>query len=375
MRLRAGHVTIAVIVLVIAFVIVAVWTGSSGPGGEEEVAGALPPVGGAQDLVASMAVDTNEVDLGVIPNTAEGHGKLTVHNRGKGPLKIDEVRSSCACTDGAFAPGALPIPPGGSADLNITVHPKRIFGFESKKTLTLFSNDPVRPTIEVTVSAKVDPEFSLEPDKFDFGTISKGDAPVMEMRLTARTDTPFKVTGVSTVQPESKEEAPAGLKLELVPVPENEWKTPGRAEYIIRAAVSSDMPPGPFDLGAFISTDLQRFRFLRVPVHGTVEAPYTLEMPSKLRTVVVQANAADARVKVTAGVPISLESAAAENGTVTVTGQGIPGGAELVFAPVAGQAAGRHDDRVRARLRVGDKTFEELFEVRVFSGTPEKTGN
>jgi hypothetical protein len=374
MRLRAGHVTIAAAVLITLFVIVAVWQGSSsGPGGGEVVDGALPPVDGAQDQVASMAVDATEVDLGIIPNTEEGHGKLVVHNRGKGPLKISEVRSSCACTAGAFAPGALPIPPGASAELNIRVDPKRIYGFESKKTLTLFSNDPVRPSLDVVVSAKIDPEFSLEPDKFDFGTVAKGVAAVKEMRLVARIDTPFKVTGVSTVQPDSKEQPPTGLQLELVAVPEAEWKSPGRLECIIRASIGAEMPPGPFDMGAFISTDLKRFRFLRIPVHGMVEAPYKLEMPSSLRTVVLQPNMADARVKVTAEVPLVLESAAAESGTVTVSGSNISGGMELVFTAVSGLAAGRHDDRVRVRLRAGDKSFDELFEVRVFAGAVSKT--
>ncbi len=374
MRLRAGHVTMAAVVLITLFVVAATWMGSSGPGREDVVEGALPPAGSAQDLVPSMAVDAVAVDLGVIPNTEEGHGKLTVHNRGKGPLKIDEVRSSCVCTAGAFSPGALPIAPGGSADLNIKVDPRHIYGFESKKTLTLFSNDPVRPSIEVVVSAKIDPEFSVEPENFDFGTVAKGTAAVKEIRLAARIDTPFTVTGVSTVQPESKEQPPVGLQLELVAVPETEWKTPGRAEYVIRASIASDMPPGPFDFGAFISTDLKRFRFLRVPVHGTVEAPYTLEMPSSLRVIVIQSNMADARVKVGTEKPVALESAAAESGTVTVSGQDVPGGMALVFAPVAGLAAGRHDDRVKVTLRMGDRTFEELFEVRVFSGPATKTG-
>ncbi len=373
MRLRAGHVTIAIIVLVTLFVVLAVWMGSSGSGGEDQVAGALPPVDSAQDLVPSMAVDVNVVDLGVIPNTGEGHGKLTVHNRGKGPLRIDEVRSSCACTAGAFSPGALPIPPGASADLNIKVDPKRIYGFESKKTLTLFSNDPVRPSLEVVVSAKIDPEFSLEPGTFDFGTVAKGTAAAKEIHLTSRIDTPFKITGISPVQPESKDEAPAGLQLELVPVAEGEWKTPGRVEYVLRASLSANLAPGAFDMNAYISTDIARFRFLRIPVHGTVEAPYKLEMPSNLRAVVIQATAADARVRVSAGSPVSLESAVAESGTVTVTGQESPGGMALVFAPVAGLAAGRHDDRVRARLRVGDRSFEELFDVRMFTGPAAKT--
>ena len=373
MRLRAGHVAIAAVVLITAFVVGVAWLGPAGPGSGELVEGALPPVGSAPDEVASMAVDATEVDLGVIPNTGEGHGKLVVHNRGKGPLKISEVRSSCACTSGAFAPGALPIPPGASAELNIKIDPTRIYGFDSKKTLTLYSNDPVRPSLEVVVTSKIDPEFTLEPDKFDFGTLPKGTVAAREIRLRTRIDTPMKVTGVSPVQPESKDPRPTGLQLELVPVPEGEWKTPGHSESIIRAAIDADMPPGPFDMGAYVSTDLKRFRFLRVPIHGTVEAPYKVEMPTSLRTVVIQPGAADARVKVKAEAPVALESAAVESGTVTVSGSEIPGGMELVFVPVPGLAAGRHDDRVRARLHLGDKTYEELFELRTFTGAASKT--
>ena len=267
----------------------------------------------------------------------------------------------------------MPIPPGGSAELNIKVEPKRIYGFESKKTLTLFSNDPVRPSLEVTVSAKVDPEFSLEPDKLDFGTVAKGSTAVKEMRLRTLIDTPMKVTDVTPVQPDTKEPVPIGLHLELIPVPEGEWRTPGHSEYVIRATIGPEMPPGTFDLGIYISTDLKRFRFHRVPVHGTVEAPYSLEMPSNLRTIVIQPNGADARVKVTAEAPVVFENAVADGGTVTASGRNISGGMELFFAPVPGLTAGRHDERVRVRFRVGDKTFEELFDVRAFAGAAPKT--
>jgi len=253
------------------------------------------------------------------------------------------------------------------------VDPTRIYGFDSKKTLTLYSNDPMRPSLEVIVSAKVDPEFSLDPDKVDFGTVPKGTGAVKEMRLRTLTDVPFKVTGVEPVQPGSEDKPFPGLRLESVLLPESEWQKAGHAEYVIRITVGPDMPPGPFDLGAYISTDIKRFRFLRVPLHGTVEAPYKVELPSNLRFVVIQAGAADARVKVTAGEPAGIESATAESGTVTVSGRDIPGGLELVFVPATGLAAGRHDDRVKVRLRVGDKTFEELFEVRVFAGAAPKT--
>ena len=367
MRLRSGHVTIAVVVLVTAFVVVAVFRGASGPGGNEVVEGALPPVNGAQDEVPSITVDSTEVDLGVIPHDAEGHGRLAVHNRGRGPLNIMEVRSSCACTAGAFPAGALPIPPGGSAGLDIKVYPRRIYGFESKKMLTLYSNDPARPSIEVIVSAKVDPEFSLTPATFDFGKVPKGEAAVREVRLCSRLNEPLKVTGMDPVQPGTDDKPPAGLALEVVPVPPAEWKQAGHEEYLLRATVGSDMPVGSFELGAFVSTDIKRFPFLRIPVTGTVDAPYTLEIPSGLRSVIIQPKAADARVRVKAAVPVTLEGVSCEGGSVSVSGAAAEGGLELVFTPAAGLTPGRHDDRVRLKLRVGDRTFDELLEVRAFA--------
>lgn len=374
MRLRSGHVTIAAIVLVTAFVVVAVFRGASGPGGNEVVEGALPPVNGSQDEVPSIAVDSTEVDLGVIPHDSEGHGRLAVHNRGRGPLNIMEVRSSCACTAGAFPVGALPIQPGASANLDIKVYPKRIYGFESKKMLTLYSNDPARPSVEVIVSAKVDPEFMLEPATFDFGKVPKGEAAVREIRLSSRLESPLKVTGLAPVQPGTDDKAPTGLALEVIPVPPAEWKQAGHEEYLLRAAISPDMPSGAIDLGAFVSTDIKRFPFLRIPVTGTVEAPYTLELPAALRSVIVQPKAADARVRVKAAVPVTLESASSEGGSVSVSGAVADGGLELVFTPAAGLTPGRHDDRVHLKLRADGRTFDELVEVRVFADAAAPKG-
>ena len=110
MRLRAGHVTIAAIVLVTLFVVAATWMGSSGPGGGEAVEGALPPEGSAPDQVAVMAVDATEVDLGVIPNTGEGHGKLVVHNRGRGRSRSTRSVPVAPALPGSLRPAHCPFP-------------------------------------------------------------------------------------------------------------------------------------------------------------------------------------------------------------------------------------------------------------------------
>ena len=134
--------------------------------------GQLPPVGADPSLVPLIVLEPSSLDLGPLPNTAKSTAEIKVHNRGKARLDISDVQTTCACTRGVM--DRERIPPGDTGTLTVTIDPFRIFGFESKKTLSLFTNDVKNSPLEVAVKVTIEPEFAVEPAAFDFGEVPQG---------------------------------------------------------------------------------------------------------------------------------------------------------------------------------------------------------
>jgi hypothetical protein len=89
-------------------------------------------------------------------------------NQGEDPLLIDRVRSSCGCT--AVLVSEKNIPPGGKGELKANFDSARFRGAISK-TIYLYSNDPVRPTMQFHVKGTVLEIVAVEPAQINFGRV------------------------------------------------------------------------------------------------------------------------------------------------------------------------------------------------------------
>lgn len=377
MRLRAGHVIFALIVLVTAFVVVVTTRVPSGdPASDAGVDATLPPAGSAPDETAVIDID-REMDFGIVSRTETTHGTLPVCNRGKRPLAIRDIQTSCACTRGELPPGKNVIPADECADVRVSIYPNRIFGFKSVKTLTFMSNDPANPSVTVTVSATVDPEFSLDPETLDFGTVDKGSETRRTLRLATLTEAPVTVTAAGDRMPDAADTAPPGpWRYEIEKVPETDWKVPGKPEWLIHVTLEDWAAPGPIESAVFLSTDVKRFPHFRIPVTGEVRAPYTLtpEIPGGILALPPGQSAV---VAVRAEAPVSCAGtgeAAGLAGTVQPDGDGL--GFRLEVSASPDTPPGRHEETLRFDILTGEKTFQERLRVRWFGSvrpadTPE----
>ena len=367
MRLRAGHIVFALIVLVTAFVVVVttrVPSGDTAP--DAGVDATLPPAGSAPDERAVLEVD-REMDFGVIARTEPAHRTLPVCNRGKRPLVIRDIQTSYACTRGELPPGKNVIPPGECADARVTVYPNRIFGFKSVKTLTFMSNDPVNPSVTVDVAATVDPEFSLEPETLDFGTVEKGTETRRTLRLTTLAEEPVTVTAAGDRMPDAADTAPPGpWRHEIEKVPEADWKVPGKPEWLIHVTLEGWALPGPLESAVFLSTDVKRFPHFRVPVTGEVRAPYTLS-PEVSAGMLALPPGQSASVAVRAEAPVSCTGTGEASGLAVVVqpdGDGLGFRLEVSAAPDT--PPGRHEETLPVDISTGGKTYQERLRVRWF---------
>jgi len=273
---RSGPMAAGIFALVMGFVILAVWR--SGPGRVSEEAdpsAALPPI--TSDLSQAPAIEVQpHLALGLVPNDKPSLHTLRVANKGKSPLTINDIATTCACTTGKIDPAKKTIAPGGEANIEVTLDPFRIPGFHSKKTLSVYSNDPKRSSVDVIVESDVQPEFEITPPELDFGVVQKGETPEATLRVRQLQDAPFEVQDVAFgASGFARAKEHNDLNASLVKCPEAQWKTPGKAEYDVKLQIRPEAHPGAHERGIYLQTTLKRLSLFHIPVKVNVIAPYS----------------------------------------------------------------------------------------------------
>jgi hypothetical protein len=99
------------------------------PQAKAQETGMLPPVTTDASLVPSISVDPAVLDLGVVAREGMATGEIKVVNKGKAPLEISQVSTSCGCAKATIDPNKKSVPPGGESVVSVSVDPKRFSGF------------------------------------------------------------------------------------------------------------------------------------------------------------------------------------------------------------------------------------------------------
>lgn len=171
--------------------------------------------------------------MGEIESDAIAEDFVKVFNRGDSPLAITKITTQCPCTKGEMIEQVIPA--GGEGVLRVTVDPSRVRGFQSTKTLTLFSNDPKNPTTEIRISALVKPGIVWEPKRLDFGEIPQGQGAERRVRLRQMQNSPLSILG----DLRGGNEYVVG---EVVEVPPEERAAPDKVEYDLIVRVLPEAP-------------------------------------------------------------------------------------------------------------------------------------
>lgn len=212
--------------------------------------------------VAKIELETDDFEMGVISYEGLGKAEVKIYNRGARNLEIFRITTSCGCTVGAMRNNV--IPPGETGILEITVDPSRIPGFHTTKTLTLFTNDPTNPypTIDVTTHVEAEAEFS--PDEFRLGPLSRGEGVEMVTHVRQIHERPLEISSVrfSQVSPY--------FTVDFAEMPESEWRTPGKREYVITARILPGAPPGGHVKVIHVLSNLEYQFDIALPIYVTV---------------------------------------------------------------------------------------------------------
>lgn len=363
MRIRSSHIVFLLLFLIAGFVVFSV---QLLPEEGAVATGSLPPVADP-DAVPVIEIETDDKHLGTVANDRITRAPLTVYNRGKAPLELRSVKTTCACTQGEIAPDGKIIPPGGAGEVIIVFDPRRVPGFTSTKQLTIWSNDLKTPQASVNVTADVKPEFTMSSRDVKFGEVSKRDLPKQTLVLRQAQEEPFVIRDVS---PRNVAAIPGAndLVLSLKERPEDTWEQPGMREYEITVALPADTPPGALQRLFDIRTDIPRLPVLPVRVTATVTAPYTIE-PAFPQPVALRPGTT-ANITIAAAQPVSVESVEANPAFLEVTTQAAGEGTrvQLIVQPAAQAPSGVFTETVRFTVRSGDEAFPEKAVVRGMVG-------
>jgi len=377
MRIRGGYVVLCIAILIVGLVVAGVIkesrshrvsedeflanvrTDVSPPPNpvEANLPGLLPPVRGEdQTLTPKIEAETTEYDTGIISNSEVTTRELKITNQGSADLIINKVRTTCGCTKGSMETTTLL--PGASALLKIEIDPFRIGMFESKKTLTIESNDPIAPMLRIGVTARVDPEVSIEPERIEFGDVSKGEPHEKTMLIRQLGDQPLVIQEL--IQPRTMD----GIELWYEEVPVDQRKDPNRAEYRIKATLLPDAPVGPHQFRFTLRTGFKRLKQIPAILKANVTAFYNVQPRNASVGPVAPGDKRPGLITVTADRPIQLSVLEASEEIEVSTRPGDEPNSAVLDLKVQGNLTpGVKRWRIRFAIKSGDQTFTETANV------------
>jgi hypothetical protein len=207
----------------------------------------LPPPSGVQ-LIALQ----DDFDFGTVES-----GPLVAHtfrlkNLGPNTIDITSVTPACGCT--AVLASTPTLAPGEEGGVEVALDTYKLSGTQAK-TVTVRSNDVVRPELVLTVHGTVATDLKAAPSRVYLGRLPAG--AVVSQHIDVETKPDVQVTGVSS---ESNR-----LQVETTPLdaPQHGVR--------VRVTLLPTSTTGTFDDRIVVSSTSPRQPTVTIPVLGTIE--------------------------------------------------------------------------------------------------------
>jgi len=224
---------------------------------------------GATGKPKAVAVEPIK-DVGFVAKGDMATNEFVIRNDGDAPLELREVRAACGCTVADFD---KVIAPGKTGKVRVTVDTKSFSG-PTAKGVTVYTNDPEAPTIELTVRATIDQFIKMKPGYARFITV-QGESKEGKIVQTLWTPdkSPFEVVKVESPYPflnvrfwEAKpEERLADNK------DQQQWK--------VEIHLDNDAPVGALTQAVKIHTNHPKQKLIQIPISGFVRPVMAVTPP------------------------------------------------------------------------------------------------
>lgn len=109
-------------------------------------------------------------DFGEVPQGRLVEHTFVIENRGSAPLNIESVAVSCSCTTAPLTETIVQA--GGTTEIKASFDSTRFEG-PVEKTITVMSDDPLRPELEIEITGIVTRPFEVVPDHLDLGNLDR----------------------------------------------------------------------------------------------------------------------------------------------------------------------------------------------------------
>jgi uncharacterized protein YjeT (DUF2065 family) len=212
-----------------------------------------------------------------------GSHEFTIHNAGRGPLKLTKGATSCTCTLSDFSGGTTPgqgaehvVPPGDTARVTVTWKGKGAGG-PFRQQAVVFTDDPRRPEIVLVVEGLLVPPWKAVPAAVSLPALSATRGGETEVRiLTFGTAAPT-LESLTIDGPEADRFFTlAASPLEPAAAAEEPGATGG---FLLRLGILPGLPPARLRRTVTAAQRLPEEVLVDIPVEGVVSGDLALGGP------------------------------------------------------------------------------------------------
>lgn len=314
------------------------------------VLGALPiptaSAARAAEATPTAVVAQPVVDAGKVPVGEPVEAEFTLENRGTAPLEITQVRPACGCTVAQYDET---IAPGATGTVRAVVDTTSLVG-PNAKAVTVYTNDPENPRIQLTIKSNPQPFLTLDPGYARFTSFVHDDADQTEPQLLWTDDfEALEITAVET--PED------WVVASYRPATEAERSEEGTGkQWRIDVTLAKEAPVGPVADRVLVRTNHPRQRVLEIPVSGFVRPMVAVTPPDVNFGKVNPAEEQQWGILVRnfGSAPLAIEGVRSTVPGIEVDVEALEEGQryKLVFTPTPALAEGPFDGRVELRTNL-----------------------
>ena len=210
-------------------------------------------------------------DAGTVAKSEKIAHDFVIRNDGDAVLEITNVQAACGCTVAEFDKS---IAPGQTGKVHLVVDTAEFNG-PIAKGVTVFTNDPATPQVELTVRAKVEPHISVKPGYARYIVVQKERVQgTIAQTIWAPDGTPMEVTGVESPWPFLKVTYREAKPEERVPDAEGkQWR-------VEMTLANDEATVGPLADKVTVHTTHPKQKIVQIPVSGFVRPVMAVTPPS-----------------------------------------------------------------------------------------------
>jgi uncharacterized protein DUF1573 len=209
-------------------------------------------------------------DAGIVKKSDKVTHDFIIRNEGDAVLEITNVQPACGCTVVEFDKS---IAPGQSGKVHAVLDTADFAG-PIAKGVTVFTNDPDTPQIELTIRAKVEPRIAVKPGYARYIVVQKESVQgTIGQTLWAPDGTPIEVTGVESPWPFLKVTYREAKPEERIPNVE------GRQWRIEMTLANDEAKVGALTDYVTVHTTHPQQKIVQIPVSGFVRPVMAVTPP------------------------------------------------------------------------------------------------